>query len=199
MAGQENIASSPPSCSAGNFQPSHPRLASPPPHRSSRLKCETCHTLTADKRESCDECPLASSSSWPILVITRKVKGPRGCSMSKPLSSALERDDSDAEELWSERTDDLRQEVRIPASSEVLAKPIAGKPRLCSTRNVSEGGLCLRWPQAPVKVDDVITLALVLSRDGVTSFTRAAGVVKWRSATEVGLAYMESPTKGRCR
>ena len=91
----------------------------------------------------------------------------------------------------------LQQEVRIPASSEVLATPTAGKPRLCSTRGVSEGGLCLRWPQAPVKVGEVITLALVLSKDGVTSFARAAGAVKWRSTTEVGLAYMESPTKAR--
>ena len=119
--------------------------------------------------------------------------------MSVPFSAAPERDDLDAEERWSERTGGLRQEVRIPASSEVLATPIEGKPRLCSTRNVSEGGVCLRWPQAPVKVDDVITLALVLSRDGVTGFAPATGVVKWRSETEVGLAYMEFPTKGRNR
>ena len=119
--------------------------------------------------------------------------------MSKPFRAALERDDSNAEELWPERTGDLRREVRIPAGSEVLATPIAGKPRLCSTRNVSEGGLCLRWPQAPVKVDDVIKLALVLSKDGVTSFAHAAGVVKWRSATEVGVAYVGSPTEGHSR
>ena len=119
--------------------------------------------------------------------------------MSTSYSAALELDDSDAEDLWPERTGGLRQEVRIPASSEVLATPIEGRPRLCSTRNVSEGGVCLRWPQAPVKVDDVITLALVLSRDGVTGFAPATGVVKWRSATEVGLAYMEFPTKGRSR
>ena len=118
--------------------------------------------------------------------------------MGKSLSTALERHDSNAG-LWPERTGDLRREVRIPAGSEVLATPIAGKPRLCSTQNVSEGGLCLRWSQAPVKVDDVITLALVLSKDGVTSFARAAGVVKWLSATEVGLAFREPPIKGRRR
>ena len=119
-------------------------------------------------------------------------------SLGKSLSTALERHDSNAG-LWPERTGDLRREVRIPAGSEVLATPIAGKPRLCSTRDVSEGGLCLRWSQAPVNIEDVVTLALVLSKDGVTSFARAAGVVKWRSATEVGLAYVECPTKGRSR
>ena len=119
--------------------------------------------------------------------------------MGKPCSAALEHDASNAEELWPERTGDLRQEVRIPAGSEVLATPIAGKPRFCSTRNVSASGLCLRWSHAPVNIEDVITLALVLSKDGVTSFARAAGVVKWRSATEVGLAYIEPPTKGRSR
>ncbi len=111
----------------------------------------------------------------------------------------MEHDGAGTRELGSERTGGPRQEVRIPTSSEVLATPIVGKPRLCSTRNVSEGGLCLRWSQAPVKVNDVITLALVLSKDGVTSLTRAAGIVKWRSATEVGLAYVEFPTEGRNR
>ena len=70
-----------------------------------------------------------------------------------------------------------------------------GKPRLCFARNVSGGGLCLRWPQAPVKVDDVVKIAFVHSEDGVTSFAYAAGVVKWYSATEVGLAYIEHPVK----
>ncbi len=119
--------------------------------------------------------------------------------MSEHVNTALERDDSNAVEFWPERTGARRQEVRIPASSEVLATPIAGKPRWCSTRNVSEGGLCLRWCQAPVNVEDVITLTLVLSRDGVTSLERVAGIVKWRSAEEVGVAYMESPTRGRGR
>ncbi len=116
--------------------------------------------------------------------------------MSRASRTVLERDESKAEQLCQERTGGLHQRVRIPVSSEVLVTPIAGKPRLCMTRNVSEGGLCVRWPHAPVHVDDVITLALVLSKDGVTSFVRAAGVVKWCSATEVGLAYTDFLTKG---
>ncbi len=115
--------------------------------------------------------------------------------MSKPFKAVLERDDADAEELWQERTADGRQEVRVAVSSEVLAMPNADKPRWCSTRNVSEGGLCLRWSHAPVNTKDVITLTLALSRDGVTSFERVDGIVKWRSATDVGVAYLKSPTR----
>ncbi len=115
--------------------------------------------------------------------------------MNNPFGSVPTHDYLDTVELWPERSGGLRQEVRVPANSQVLAKPIGGKPRLCLTRNVSGGGLCLRWPQAPLRVDDVIKLAFLRAEDGVTSFVHAAGVVKWCSATEVGLAYSQAPVK----
>lgn len=108
-------------------------------------------------------------------------------------------DDPAAEdiELWSETDGDRRNMVRIPTGSKVIAEPMRGPARRCLVRNVGEGGICLHWPAATVTVNEAVNLVFTSTENGTDRRIERVGVVKWYSATQVGIVFRESLLPGK--
>ena len=106
-----------------------------------------------------------------------------------PQLDSLDATDTD---LWSEADGDRRSQVRIPTGTKVIAEPMRGPPRWCLVRNVGEGGICLDWPAAPVSVNEAVNLVFTTTDNGTDRRAERVGVVKWYTATQVGIVFRES-------
>ncbi len=106
-----------------------------------------------------------------------------------PQLDSLDEKDTD---VWSEADGDRRNRVRIPTGSKVIAEPMRGPPRSCLVCNVGEGGLCLHWPAATVSVNEAVNLVFTTTDNGTDRRIERVGVVKWYSATQVGIIFRES-------
>ncbi len=106
-----------------------------------------------------------------------------------PQLDSLDEKDTD---IWSEANGERRNQVRIPTGSKVIAEPMRGPPRWCLVRNVGEGGLCLHWPAATVSVNEAVNLVFTTTDHGTDRRIERVGVVKWYSATQVGIIFRES-------
>ncbi|MDJ0892837.1 MAG: hypothetical protein QNK18_16800 [Gammaproteobacteria bacterium] len=117
----------------------------------------------------------------------------------RDLAPQLETPDGEDIELWSEEDGDRRSKVRIPTGSKVIAEPMRGPPRWCLIRNVGEGGICLDWPAAGVSVNEAVNLVFIRPDQDTGAKIERVGVVKWYSATRVGIVFRESLLKGQQR
>ena len=66
-------------------------------------------------------------------------------------------------------------------------------------RNVGEGGLCIDWAGAPVRVSEAVNLVFEKRLGGAVRKVERLGVVKWYSAGRVGFVFWERPIEGRHR
>jgi len=95
-------------------------------------------------------------------------------------------------ETWPEQAASRRGGVRIPTGSLVyVAFPKGGVYR-CPIRNIGADGLCLKWPEAPLRPGDEVKLLFLAPN---AAGTQRTALVKWRSPAQLGLMFTR-PTAG---
>jgi hypothetical protein len=101
--------------------------------------------------------------------------------------------DPESPETWPEQAASRRRGVRIPTGSLVYVTFKKGGVYRCPMRNIGADGLCLKWPDAPLRAGDEVKLLFLAPNAAAAQRT---ALVKWRSPAQLGLVFTQ-PTAGQ--